>query len=124
MTSMNTTSLVLKQDRRGRVRTPAARREELLAEFARSGLSGARFAAMVGVRYQTFMGWVHQQRQGTEPRLSPAADRPRFAEAVVAAPSPRCPVIIELAAGIKLELHHAGQVPLACELLKALARPC
>jgi hypothetical protein len=46
MTSMSTTSLVLKQDGLGRVQTPAARRDELLAEFARRGLSGARFAAL------------------------------------------------------------------------------
>lgn len=38
MTSMNTTSLVLKQGELGRVRNPAARREQLLAEFARGSL--------------------------------------------------------------------------------------
>jgi hypothetical protein len=35
-----------KQDGLGRVCTPATRREELLAEFARSGLSGARFTSV------------------------------------------------------------------------------
>jgi hypothetical protein len=34
---------ILKTDARGRVATPVARREELLDEFERSGLSGAEF---------------------------------------------------------------------------------
>jgi len=37
---------VLKTDELGRVRTPAARRENLIQEFERSGLSGAKFAAL------------------------------------------------------------------------------
>jgi hypothetical protein len=44
---------VLKQDGLGRVRTPAVRREQLLEEFERSGLSGAKFAALTGVKYST-----------------------------------------------------------------------
>ena len=37
---------ILKTDEKGRVRTPAARRESLLDEFERSGLSGTKFAAL------------------------------------------------------------------------------
>jgi hypothetical protein len=47
----------LKQDVKGRVGTPAERREALLAEFERSGLSGPKFAALAGVKYQTFAWW-------------------------------------------------------------------
>ena len=39
---------LLKTDGLGRVRTPVARREGLLEEFERSGLSGAKFAALAG----------------------------------------------------------------------------
>jgi transposase-like protein len=120
---MNTTSMVLKQDGLGRVRTPAARREELLAEYARSGLSAARFAALVGVRYQTFIGWVRRERRGAGTEPSSAPDRQRFVEAVVAT-APPSPLVIELAAGIRLHLHDASQVPLASKLLHTLARPC
>ncbi|WP_265593068.1 hypothetical protein [Verrucomicrobium sp. BvORR034] len=121
---MSTTSLVLKQDGLGRVRTPAARREELLAEFSRSGLSGARFATLAGVNYQTFMSWVHKQNRRSGRAVS-AQRPPRFVE-VMAPPvaEPPLPLIIELAAGITLHLHHANQVPLAGELLRNLARPC
>ena len=44
----------MKTDALGRVRTPRARREALLAEFARSGISGQKFATLVGINYQTF----------------------------------------------------------------------
>ena len=50
-------------DSLGRVRTPAERREVLLDEFERSGLSGQKFAELTGLKYQTFVTGV-QQRQG------------------------------------------------------------
>ena len=54
MTSPNSTQPapdeILKQDQRGRVRTPVAKREALLNEYERSSLSGVKFAAMVGVK--------------------------------------------------------------------------
>src|SRR6218665_3470371 len=60
----NTKSIILKTDSRGRVHTPRQRREELLAEFERSGLPATRFAALAGVRYQTFATWVQKHRKG------------------------------------------------------------
>ena len=41
---------ILKTDVMGRVRTPKARRQALLEEFERSGVSGKKFAGLVGVR--------------------------------------------------------------------------
>jgi len=38
---------ILKQDSLGRVRTPLGKRQEILAAFDGSGMSAARFAAMV-----------------------------------------------------------------------------
>jgi hypothetical protein len=49
MTSTKEGPKLLKTDTRGRVRTPRARQESLLDEFARSGLSGAKFAALAGL---------------------------------------------------------------------------
>lgn len=45
---MDTTSIILKPDSRGRVRMPPQRREELLAEFERSGLPATKFAELAG----------------------------------------------------------------------------
>ena len=50
--------VVLKTDGLGRVKTPVARRESLLDEFERTGLSGAKFAALAGIKYQTFAAWA------------------------------------------------------------------
>jgi hypothetical protein len=44
---------ILKQDSLGRVR----------AAFDRSGMSGARFAAMAGINYSTFSSWVQERNQ-------------------------------------------------------------
>src|SRR2546427_2522996 len=56
--------VVLKTDVLGRVKTPASRREQLLDEFERSGLSGAKYAELVGVKYQTFATWAQKRRRG------------------------------------------------------------
>ena len=42
--------MLLKSDTLGRVRTPAERRERLLDEFERSGLSGQKFAELTELR--------------------------------------------------------------------------
>jgi hypothetical protein len=62
MTSTNMPLKVLKQEARGRVWVAAPRREALLDEFERSGVSGAKFARLVGIKYPTFAGWVHRRR--------------------------------------------------------------
>ena len=40
----------LKSDQLGRVRTPVAKREEILDAFERSGVSGAEFARLTGIK--------------------------------------------------------------------------
>ncbi len=45
MTSTIDTALeILKQDRKGRLRTPRAKQEEILDEYERSGMSGVDFS--------------------------------------------------------------------------------
>ena len=56
---------VLKTDVLGRVKTPVARREQLLDEFERSGLSGKKFAELLGLKYQTFASG-HKSGDGNE----------------------------------------------------------
>ncbi len=60
MTAMASTKdgTILKTDVLGRVKTPPTRREQLLDEFDRGGLSGAKFAELAGIKYQTFAGRV------------------------------------------------------------------
>ncbi|HWQ90451.1 MAG TPA: hypothetical protein VN673_02180, partial [Clostridia bacterium] len=49
--SASSNSLILKTDTRGHLRVPVERREVLLAEFDRSGLSGKQFARLSGIKY-------------------------------------------------------------------------
>ena len=48
---------ILSQDARGRVLVSRERRESLLAEYDRSGMSGVRFAQYLGIKYTTLAHW-------------------------------------------------------------------
>ena len=127
MTSMTESSPapLLKTDVLGRVKTPAARREQLLDEFERSGTSGQKFAELVGVKYQTFATWVQQRkrrRAATTKRKNPA--KVRWLEAVVGQTDPGTgpSLRVQLPGGARLEISGAKQIPLAAALLRALAK--
>ena len=94
---------VLKTDELGRVRTPAARRESLIQEFERSGLSGAKFAALTGIKYSTFASWLQERRRrgGGGSVAVKSVDSMSWLEAVVEqAQNPRA----QNPAGVVLEL--------------------
>ena len=133
MASPENDSPLLKSDTRGRVFTPLARREQLLDEFERSGLSGTKFAALVGLKYPTFAAWAQARRQqrGADPQATaprnPAASV-RWLEAVLdhaqgQTPGPATALRVRLPGGAQLEISHAAQVPLAAALLAALEPP-
>lgn len=112
---------MLRADARGRVRMPAAKREEILEAFDRSGVSAAEFARLVGVKYPTLAGWLHRRRRrpgdaGTDPR-----PKVRFVEAAVTPTA--VPVELELPGHVKLRLTDPAQVPLVVALLRGLG-PC
>ena len=125
---------ILKTDGAGRVKHSPQRRKELLDEFERSGLSGAKFAAPVGVGYSTFAAWAAQRRKTRPPSPLPAQTRPsvQWLEAVVsqaaATATPAGAALkLELGAGAWTEVSRAEQIPLAAALLQALERklsPC
>src|SRR5882724_8534643 len=130
MTDQESDGTILKTDTQGRVQTPATRRESLLDEFERSGLSASKFAALVGIKYQTFAAWAARRRKHTTTK-SPAkpVDPVRWLEAVVQeAQAPVTPkasmVVLRLPGGAQLELADLKQVPLAAALVRALEKPC
>ena len=100
---------MLRMDAKGRVRTPAAKREEILGEFGRSGLSGARFAELAGIRYSTLASWLRRGRLAAA--AADTAKPVRFLEAMVekAAASPAA-LEIELPGGARLRITDAGQL--------------
>ena len=90
---MNTTptdEVILKQDVLGRVRTPKARREQLLDEFERSGLPGLKFAELAGIKYQTFATWAQKRRRqrgdDAAGKVTAAKKSVQWLEAVLAPP--------------------------------------
>jgi hypothetical protein len=135
---MERSGSLLKQDVRGRVRTPLARREALLDEFERSGLSGPKFAALVGVKYQTLAWWICERRKrraltpeaGDVARRAGASSSLRLVEAVVADDETKMEpgarggaadvLQVHLGGGVRLEIGDAAQVKLAVSLIKAL----
>src|SRR5580692_10428588 len=125
---------VIKTDVLGRMKTPAGRRETLLDEFERSGLSGKKFAALTGIKYQTLATWLQKRRRqrGTYEALKAparAADQVRWLEAVVEqvqAGSGKNPLalVLHLPGGARVEIADARQTALAAALLRALESPC
>jgi transposase-like protein len=86
MTVMELGSEILKVDEVGRVRTPPEKREAMLAEYDRSGMTGAQFARFVGVRYSTLMYWLQRRRKEAGPAgqmATPMPDHPGWLEARV-----------------------------------------
>ena len=61
---MHERALILRQDVLGRVRSSPERRLEVVREYRRSGLSGAQFARLAGMKYPTLMAWVKRDREG------------------------------------------------------------
>ena len=125
MTDTNATvGPILKTDATGRVRTPALRRESLLAEFDQSGLSGTKFAELAGIKYQTFASWLQKRRRAVPPSGQPG-DTVRWLEAVVEPNAgDKGPLALELPGGVRVEIKDVQQAVLAAALLRALATPC
>jgi len=126
--------VVLKQDVLGRVKTPKARREELLDEFERSGLPGLKFAELAGLKYQTFATWAQKRRRQrgdyAAGKMASEKKSVRWLEAVME-PPPGSVVkagalflVLHLPGGVRVEMSEVKQVEMAAALVRALARPC
>lgn len=124
MTTTELHSEILPTDSKGRVRVSRDRREQLLDEFERSGMTGAQFAKTVGLKYATFAFW-RQQRQRRKAALAEPAKRAatvEWLEAVVDkahVSTPGSALIVRLPSGAAIELAHASQAGVAAALLRA-----
>ena len=116
---------VLKTDVLGRVQTPPERREALLDEFEKSGMSGAKFAAFIGIKYQTLANWVQKRRQRRAAALGAdggEAAASRWVEAVLegeAGSRSSGALRVHLPGGAYLEIVDCRQAVLAGEVLRA-----
>jgi hypothetical protein len=90
----------------------------LLDAFEQSGMSGAAFARLHGIRYSTFAYWCYVRRQRRK-----AADpaKARFQEIMIQPAAPSGPALtIELPGGGRFRLERADQLPMAKALLRYL----
>jgi hypothetical protein len=134
---MNTTKgdepVVSKTDVLGRMQTTAARREELVDGFERSGLSGKKFTALVGIKYSTFANWVQQRRRKrgdyVAGKVPATRNQVRWLEAVVErgqnpGAQSQPVLVVALPGGARVEIADLKQVALAAALVRALQSPC
>lgn len=127
MTESGTSSEILKTDRRGRVRHTAQRREQLLAEFEKSGMSAPQYAEVTGLRYSTFANWRQKRRlqsAALAPGASVQAQTVEWLETVIdkaqaSAPVSSSTLIVRLPSGAAIELAHVSQASVAAALLRA-----
>lgn len=116
---------ILKVDEAGRVQMPSGKREAMLAEYDRSGMTGAQFARFVGVRYSTLMYWLQKRRKEAgrgEPRERTARpDHPRWLEARVEGDVPKCEnLVVEVGGEVRMLVGSRTQAALAGEVLRAM----
>ena len=106
----------------------------VLDEFERSGLSGTKFAAVAGIKYQTFASWVQKRRRATGAYLRKPADKKTagntaalpalgWVEAVMdkrcGTAAPKAVLCVKLPGGASVEIANELQAALAGQLLRA-----
>jgi hypothetical protein len=124
---------ILSRDAQGRVLVSRERRESLLEECDRSGMSGVKFARYVGIKYSTLAYWLqsrHRHREREKSLMKAGADTEAgknngaWIEAVVENGSaPRAPIgglRIYFAGGAYCQISSATEAALAAELLGRL----
>lgn len=120
---------ILKRDKKGRVRSTAARRLEVLEQLERSGLSGPEFARVAGMPYQTLASWrqKHTKKVLALRSATPQAEvrprpRIRLMEVLTAAePALSVGLKIDLPGGASMLVRDVAQAVLAAQLIKTLA---
>jgi transposase-like protein len=117
---------ILRQDRLGRVRVSRERREALLEEYDRSGMSGADFARFSGIKYPTLANWLFKRREaqaGTGALSARPGQSLQWVEAIVAdeAKAKEGRLIIHLDGGARIEVSDETSAALAAAVLRHLA---
>jgi len=120
---------LIKTDVLGRMQRTPEQRERILDEYERSGLSGPKFAALCGVKYQTFAAWLARRKshRQTHPKQQPQrkSSQVQWLEASVQpVRTAHGGLLLQLPGGVQTELSNPGQIALAAALLRALQKPC
>lgn len=114
----------IKRDAWGRVLTSPKRRNELLDEYERTGVSPAQFARVKGIKLSTMCTWIKRrqlsQQQQKRVNLCKKVSPVRFIEAVIT--SPRSLLTVELPGGARVSVESKEQIEGLSQLLITLAR--
>lgn len=126
----STEPALIKTDVLGRMHRTPEQRERILNEYERSGVSGPKFAALCGVKYQTFASWLARrksQRQ-SHPKRQPQRKRRtqvQWIEASVqSATASSTGLLLQLPGGVRAQLRNPEHIALAAALVRALDKTC
>ena len=123
-------SSLIKADALGRARRTREHRERILDEYEHSGLSGVKFAALCGVKYQTFATWLQRRKRArnTYPKRRPRrkSSGVHWLEASLQPVSPLAAsgLLLQLPGGARAEILSQQHIALAAALVRALEKPC
>jgi hypothetical protein len=123
---------LIKTDVTGRMHRTREQCEQILDEYERSGLSGPKFAALCGVKYQTFASWL-QRRRRKHQSLAKRPGKPGSAPTKIqwleaqlrsgGQPSSSATLVVHLPGGARAEVR-PEHINLAAALVRALEKPC
>jgi transposase-like protein len=124
MTDMN--EVILKADRRGRLRYTPEQKQMLIEAYETSGLSAPRFAALHGVNYQTLVSWLKKRRQDDAVHPALRSLVPAELDAASQRSVTALPMEILLPCGVRLAVHTPSQMHMAAALIREFQnpRPC
>lgn len=121
---------LIKTDILGRMQRTREQRDRILDEYEHSGLSGPKFAALCGVKYQTFATWLQRRKRqrNAPPQRQPqrkAATQVRWLEASVQPAAASTPgLLLQLPGGVQAQISNEEHISLAAALVRALEKPC
>lgn len=118
MTDMN--EVILKADRRGRLRYTPEQKQALVDAYKTSGLSCPRFAALHGVNYQTLVSWLKKRRQADPDHLALRSLVPAELDGATPRSVTTLPMEILLPCGVRLAVHTPSQMNMAATLIREL----
>ena len=111
---------IIKSDRTGRPRYTQEYKEEVLAAYDASGMSGPAFAAHCGLKYPTFASWVSKRRREKAQGGAPTKKEKQFILAEFGVTDAPEGLQVELPCGASARLVDAGQAGLLAALIRAL----
>lgn len=129
MTNTQSSTEILKIDTVGRLRTPKEKREEIVAAYRGSGMTGQQFASYAGVKYSTLMNWLGKLRRAHKP-VEEICKTPglNWVEAIMEERGcgPGEVVCVEIGGSVRMRVSSPKQAALAGEVIRSLGvvRPC